>query len=66
MWDTVEPIIEGTEIVKENRLDILTYQYEPFKSLLAKTITQVFERYNRLLNELSTHGKNYPLREMNM
>ena len=66
MWDTVELIMEGTEEVKENRLDILTSQYEAFKSLPAETITQVFERYNRLLNELSIHGKNYPLRETNM
>ena len=43
MWDTVELIMEGTDEVKENRLDILTSQYEAFKSLPAETITQVFE-----------------------
>ena len=57
--------MEGTDEVKENRLDILTSQYEAFKSLPTKTITQVFERYNMFLNELSIHGKNYPLREIN-
>ena len=66
MWDIVELIMEGTYEVKENRLDILTYQYEAFKSLPAKTITQVFLPYNRLLNELSIHEKIYPLRETNM
>ena len=35
-------------------------------SLPGETITQVFERYNKLLNELSIQGKNYPLRETNM
>ena len=43
MWDTIELIMEGTEEVKENRLDILTSQYETFKSLYGESITQVFE-----------------------
>ena len=32
MWDTIELLMEGTTEVKENRLDILTSQYEAFKS----------------------------------
>ena len=62
MWDTIELIMEGNNEVRENWLDILTSQYEAFKSLPVETITQVYERYNRLLNELCIHGKNYPLR----
>ena len=65
MWDTIELIMEGNEEVKENRLDILTSQYEAFKSLSGESITQVFERYNKLLNELSIQGKTYPPRETN-
>ena len=53
MWDTIELIMEGTEEVKENRLDILTSQYEDFKSLSGESITQFFEKYNKLLKELS-------------
>lgn len=33
IWETIEIIIEGTKEVKENRLDIVTYKYEAFKSL---------------------------------
>ena len=51
--------------VKENWLDIRTSQYEAFKSLHAETITEVFERYNRFLIDLSINEKNYPLREKN-
>lgn len=65
MWDSIEKIMEGTPEVQENRLDILTSQYEAFKSLPGENITQVYERYNRLLNELRIHGKEYPLRESN-
>ena len=55
MWDTIELLMEGTYEVKENRLDILTSQYEAFKSLPGESITQVFERYNKLLNDLNLH-----------
>ena len=50
--------------MKENRLDILTSQYEAFKSLPGESITQVFERYNKLLNDLNLHGKVYTSREV--
>ena len=65
MWDTIELLMEGTAEVKENRLDILTSQYEAFKSLPGENISQVFERYNKLLNDLNLHGKHYSSREVN-
>ena len=65
MWDTIELLMEGTAEVKENRLDILTSQYEAFKSFQGETVSQLFERFTRLLNELSMQGKTYPLRESN-
>ncbi|KAK1360161.1 hypothetical protein POM88_044635 [Heracleum sosnowskyi] len=65
MWDTINLIMEGTEDVQENRLDILTSQYEAFRSLPGESITQVFEKYTKLLNELAMKGKTYPLRESN-
>ena len=46
-------------------MDILTSQYEAFKSLPEESITQVFERYNKLLNDLNLHGKVYTSREVN-
>ncbi|XP_074360999.1 uncharacterized protein LOC141701209 [Apium graveolens] len=65
MWETIEFLMEGTEDVTQNRLDILTSQYEAFKSLPEESITQVFERLNKLLNKLSIYGKTYPDREVN-
>ena len=57
--------MEGTEEVHENRVDILTSQYEAFKSLAGESITQVFERFNKLLNELMVNNKTYPQWEIN-
>ncbi|XP_074342515.1 uncharacterized protein LOC141680098 [Apium graveolens] len=65
IWETIQLLMEGTEDVRQNRLYILTSQYEAFKSLPGESITQVFERLNKLLNKLSIHGKTYPKREVN-
>ncbi|XP_074323206.1 uncharacterized protein LOC141660144 [Apium graveolens] len=65
MWQTIELLMEGTEDVRENRLDILTTQYEAFKSLPGENITSVFERLNKLINELSIYGKRYEQKEIN-
>ena len=51
---------------KKNRLDILTSEYEAFKSLPGERITQVFKRYNKLLNDLNLHEKVYTSREVNL
>ena len=64
MWETIELLKEGTEDVKENRLDILTTQYEAFKSLPSEGITSVFKRLNKIINELSIYGKRYPQKEI--
>ncbi|KAL8088588.1 hypothetical protein AgCh_038388 [Apium graveolens] len=63
--ETIEVINEGTEEVRENKLEILTSEYEYFKSNLGEGITEVFERYNALINNLDINGKYYSIREVN-
>ena len=63
IWDPIELLMEGTVEVKENILDILTSQYEAFKSLHGESINQVFERYNKLLNDLNLYRKVYTSRK---
>ncbi|KAL8114663.1 hypothetical protein AgCh_021502 [Apium graveolens] len=53
IWETIEVINEGTEEVRENKLEILTSEYEHFKSNPGEGITEVFEREARDLNEIS-------------
>ncbi|XP_074352748.1 uncharacterized protein LOC141691896 [Apium graveolens] len=65
MWQTIELLMEGTEDVRENRLDILTTQYEAFKSHPRENITSVFDRLNKLINELSIYGKRYEHKAIN-
>ena len=49
----------------ENRLEILTSEYEHFKSTLGEGISEVFERYNKLINKLNLQGKFYTHKEIN-
>lgn len=42
IWETIETINEGTEEVKENKLEILTSEYEHFKSESGEGISEVF------------------------
>lgn len=65
IWETIEIINEGTEEVRENKLEILTSQYEHFKSNPSEGITEVFERYNKLINDLNLNGKHYTIKEIN-
>ena len=65
IWETIETINEGTEEVRENRLEILTSEYEHFRSAPGEGISEVFERYNKLINNLNLHGKFYTIREIN-
>ena len=65
IWETIETINEGTEEVRENRLEILTSEYEHFKSTTGEGISEVFERYNKLINKLNLQGKFYTQKEIN-
>ena len=63
--ETIETINEGTEEVRENRLEILTSEYEHFKSISGEGISEVFERYNKLINKLNLQGKFYTQKDIN-
>ena len=65
IWDTIETINEGTEEVRENMLEILTSEYEHFKSTLGEGISEVFERDNKLINKLNLQGKFYTQKVIN-
>ncbi|KAK1401984.1 hypothetical protein POM88_001589 [Heracleum sosnowskyi] len=65
IWDTIKIINEGTEEVRENKMEILTSSYEHFRSNPGEGISEVFERYNKLINDLNLHGKHYTIKEIN-
>ena len=65
IWDKIEIINEGIEEVTENKLEILTSEYEQFKSTSDEGISEIFERYNKLINNINMNGKFYTQKEIN-
>ncbi|XP_063948079.1 uncharacterized protein LOC135152175 [Daucus carota subsp. sativus] len=66
IWDTLEIINEGSEEVRENKKEILMAQYEQFGSNPGEGISEVFIRFNNLINNLNLNGKYYDNKEMNL
>ncbi|MGI4673347.1 hypothetical protein ACR2XN_28175 [Klebsiella pneumoniae] len=77
IWETIEIINEGTEEVRENRLQILTSQYEHFRSILSllkgtdseqilwRTViaTEISARVERKLDKEQKRAENKAKRE---
>ncbi|KAK1365156.1 hypothetical protein POM88_040717 [Heracleum sosnowskyi] len=66
MWDLIEVLCEGTTKVRKNKKQILVSQYEAFMAQPKEGITEVFERFNKLINELKLYDKHYETEELNM
>ncbi|XP_063938007.1 uncharacterized protein LOC135147900 [Daucus carota subsp. sativus] len=66
IWDTLQIINEGSEEVRENKKEILVAQYEQFGSNPGEGISEVFIRFNNLINNLNLNGKYYDNKEVNL
>ena len=52
IWEKIEILCEGTKEVKSNQRRILISQYEGFMDKSKESITDVFKRFNKLINNL--------------
>ena len=66
IWEKIEILCEGTEEVRSNQRRILISQYEGFMAMPKESITDVFERFNKLINDLQFHDKYYEAGEVNL
>ncbi|MQM23012.1 hypothetical protein Taro_056073 [Colocasia esculenta] len=57
MWQKLRITYEGTDKVKETRIDILVTQYERFQMQPGESITQMFSRFIDITNGLAGLGK---------
>ncbi|KAI3770785.1 hypothetical protein L6452_01929 [Arctium lappa] len=62
LWNALEKRFSGTKSIKRNQKAILKQQYENFMSTKNESLTQTFDRFNKLIGELATMG-NYQLEE---
>ncbi|XP_063941893.1 uncharacterized protein LOC135149891 [Daucus carota subsp. sativus] len=66
IWDALEVKCQGTKAIKKNRKTILTQEYEHFESKSDESLTDVYDRFVKLLNDLSLVDKDYAMEDSNL
>ena len=66
VWDTVQLLCEGTEQVKENKMQLLIQQYEYFHFEENESLNDTFNRFQKLLNGLKLYGRVYQVKDSNL
>ncbi|KAL8103331.1 hypothetical protein AgCh_027774 [Apium graveolens] len=66
IWEKIKILCERTEEIRSNQRRILILQYEGFMAKPKERITDVFERFNKLINDLQLHDKYYEAKEVNL
>ncbi|KAL8126889.1 hypothetical protein AgCh_013981 [Apium graveolens] len=66
VWDTIQIICDGTEQVRENKMQLLIQQYEHFHNEESESLTDIFSRFQKLLNALKLHGRIYQTKDSNL
>ncbi|KAI3770768.1 hypothetical protein L6452_01912 [Arctium lappa] len=56
LWNALEKRFSGTKSTKRNQKAILKQLYENFMSTKNESMTQTFDRFNKLIGELATVG----------
>ncbi|XP_015060390.1 uncharacterized protein LOC107006327 [Solanum pennellii] len=57
IWDCLKTAHEGTEQVKESKIDMLTSRYENFQMKEGETIHEMFTKFSSITNELRSLGE---------
>ena len=64
IWDKLEVTYEGTNQMKESRIDMLVHSYELFKMNSDESISSMFTRFTETVNSLKSLGKIYTNSEL--
>ena len=59
IWDRLEVTHEGTNQVKESKINMLVHKYELFQMEQNESITSMFTRFTDIVNNLKNLGKSY-------
>ncbi|VFQ72029.1 unnamed protein product [Cuscuta campestris] len=58
-WDKLEVTYEGTDQVREAKIDFLTQEYEMFRMKEGEKIDDMFDRFSKIINDLHALKKTY-------
>ncbi|VFQ96736.1 unnamed protein product [Cuscuta campestris] len=64
MWDKLEITYEGTDQVREAKIDFLTHEYELFRMKENEKIDEMFVRFSKIVNDLHALKKTYTDKEL--
>nr|XP_009587335.1 uncharacterized protein LOC104085085 [Nicotiana tomentosiformis] len=59
MWDKLEVTYEGTNKVKETRINMLVHDYELFQMKEGESIEEMFARFRKIISDLKAFDKPY-------
>ncbi|XP_075103733.1 uncharacterized protein LOC142178301 [Nicotiana tabacum] len=57
MWDKLEVTYEGTNKVKETRINLLVQDYELFQMKDGESVEEMFSRFSKILGDLKSFGR---------
>ncbi|XP_021732422.1 uncharacterized protein LOC110699235 [Chenopodium quinoa] len=63
IWDLLQVTHEGTNEVKRSKIDLLMSWYERFEMQSKETIEEMFTRFNDIINEKNSLGRQIPIDE---
>ncbi|GAV92065.1 UBN2 domain-containing protein, partial [Cephalotus follicularis] len=66
MWDLLEVTYEGTNQVKESKINMLVHEYELFFMHDNESISDMFTRFTTIINSLKTLGKSHSNQELQL
>ncbi|KAL8124307.1 hypothetical protein AgCh_012093 [Apium graveolens] len=66
IWDDLETRCQETDSIKKNRKTILAQEYEHFDSKPDESLTDLYDRFVKLLNDLSLVDKEYDIEDSNL
>jgi len=64
IWDALQVVHEGTNQVKQSRIELLMRKYEQFEIGDHETIMDMYTRFTHITNELKSLGKTFTTEEL--
>jgi len=64
IWDALQIAHEGTNQVKQSRIELLMRQFELFEMGDRETVMDMYTRFTLITNELKSLGKSFTTKEL--
>lgn len=64
IWDALQIAHEGTNQVKQSRIELLMRKYELFEMGDKETVMEMYTRFTHITNELKSLGKSFTTEEL--